>query len=560
MTNTTRKSKLNMHLTLVLFAMVPLIVGIVTYSVYSLNRLKTELEEGTYARLRASAVQVNEYFGYDIINNGEVDYEEYADHKYINSLTSQNIQLTLFKDDVRLITSLRNDKGAYNEGTKADPQIYAEVKRGNDVKRHGVVIGSKTYYVYYMPIYDSNGNVWGMAFAGEDETIVADAINGVKLAISTFSVLLIIIFTIAALLVARLIATPLRKSSEALTLLAEGDINSTVETSSHINEIINILDGITTLKENLNNIVGNITNSVKELSSSVQDTMQKTEACGSAKDNISVAVDSIAGSAEDIAASVQNTTMQTNEMNARIDTINEAVSNSNELVSRANSITENAKSGFESLTRANEVTVNRTNDVVAGIEASNRAVQEIEKAVDIITDIASQTNLLSLNAAIEAAHAGDAGRGFAVVASEISELAKQSSDAAVEIRRVIEGITKTSHENTELVRRIEDSVREDSDRLKEVSDQFNKVIECIRDMANGVKEIGDASLAITAANKQVKTEIDALSGVAENNVAGTEETSASVSELGRNIDEITDRAKQVAEAANKIANDLTYFK
>ena len=111
--------------------LIPMLLTAMIIGVFCSVTIKSHLENGIYSELRISARQVKEYFEYDILSNGRVDYEEYADHKYIESLQQDNIELTLFQGNTRLLTSLKNEKGEYNEDTEANPDIYKEVSGGN---------------------------------------------------------------------------------------------------------------------------------------------------------------------------------------------------------------------------------------------------------------------------------------------------------------------------------------------------------------------------------------------------------------------------------------------
>ena len=124
---------------------------------------------------------------------------------------------------------------------------------------------------------------------------------------------------------------------------------------------------------------------------------------------------------------------------------------------------------------ANKNTVMISEDVVTGIDEANEAIEHIRKAADAITNIASQTSMLALNASIEAARAGEAGAGFSVVAASIQSLAGESDRSAKEIQTIIDEIIEKSGNNVQLANQIKEAVDSEGNALAAVSDSFDKV-------------------------------------------------------------------------------------
>ena len=126
--------------------------------------MKDELVDSTYLRLKACATSVEQYFTWDI--REDILEKDDISYQFIDSL-----------EDERFITSIVDKDGNRAEGTKADPQIWETVRAGNDYETDGVEIKGEEYYVYYMPVCSDDGEILGMAFAGERESIVQDAIS-----------------------------------------------------------------------------------------------------------------------------------------------------------------------------------------------------------------------------------------------------------------------------------------------------------------------------------------------------------------------------------------------
>ena len=167
------KQGISIYLMQVLFALVPLIIGAVVLTFMSVGQLSDNMEEEVYERLEVAAIGAANYFEYDI-ENGIIAQDD-ASFLYADSFAGNEVDITIFQGDVRFITSLKNPDGSRNIGTTAAPEIWAACQSGKTVEKDNVVIGGDKFYVFYMPIYDADGNVWGMSFAGEPMATVKTA-------------------------------------------------------------------------------------------------------------------------------------------------------------------------------------------------------------------------------------------------------------------------------------------------------------------------------------------------------------------------------------------------
>ena len=193
------KAKLTMGATLLLYALIPLSIAVIVFTIYGSKSMSRELEESTYSRLKASAQQLKTYFE-DAVKTGDFEIDGNSEI-YIDSLKKQGVELTLFQKNIRVLTSVRKPDGSRNNNTSCDEEIWAAVSTGSDYKSAGVVINNEDYYVYYTPVYNNLGNVWGMAFAGERQSTVKNAISKSILTFIIIAVCLMVPFIILALLI-----------------------------------------------------------------------------------------------------------------------------------------------------------------------------------------------------------------------------------------------------------------------------------------------------------------------------------------------------------------------
>lgn len=544
--------------TLILYALIPLTLAIAVFTVYSIKSQKKALRNSTYERLKACSIQVGEFFKEDI-DNGSLERNEKTE-QYIDSLKENDIELTLFEKDNRFMTSVRKDDGSRNNDTKADQKIWESVKNGNNYMADGVVINGEKYFVYYVPIKDISGEVWGMGFAGEKESIISKNISNVVKQSIMIAVLLFVVIIAATLLFARLIVKPIIDITNTLGDVAEGDISTPFDTRTNIVQLINIKNSIINVKQNLNEMVGKIKEAVAGLNDGVNTVSGAVEVCNNVKDGITQAVEDMAHGSSEMADSVQNTATVMNEMGRAIDNINDLIDLANDGAKDISKISNVAKADLLGLIDANKETVNATDDVVRGINEAANEVEEIRRAAEDITGIASQTNLLSLNASIEAARAGEAGRGFAVVASEIQALSEQSNKSAQKIQQILDEISRSSDRNTELAQIIKNSVSNEGRALVDLNKSFNDVSDRINAMSEQMGEIVESTDKLAANKNTIVDEISTLSSISEENAAATEETSASTQELGANIENIHSQTADMVNVSKNVGELVEFFK
>ena len=173
--------------------------------------------------------------------------------------------------------------------------------------------------------------------------------------------------------------------------------------------------------------------------------------------------------------------------------------------------------------------------------------------------IASQTNLLSLNASIEAARAGEAGRGFAVVAGEISSLASQSDQSSKEIKAIVDEIIATSNKNVEYAGQISEAVNNEGVVLNQVNDSFTVVNEKVEGTVAAIHTIAEKTQELDAAKAQVLDDVSSLSSISEENAASCQETNASMEEIGASIQTIKEESDKTLEITNILEKAISVF-
>ena len=374
------------------------------------------------------------------------------------------------------------------------------------------------------------------------------------------SLVAIVLFVVIALIVARPIAIPLKKISIFTKNLADGDLTASLDATSHIEETILIMESVNTMKSNLNDIVSNINSKMNQLDKDMENVDNSLSSCLNAVGGVSTSIDEISKGAVDMAESVTNTSNNMSNIGNEITSIQSFVKNAKANSEEVIEISKVTEENLEKLMKANENSILSSKEVTAGISSTDEAVKEISVAAQMITEIASQTNLLSLNASIEAARAGEAGRGFAVVADEIGKLAQQSNESAIKIKEIVSNITQKSNENIALVKKIHTSIENEGTALETLKNSFKEVNEKVHDTANTVVHIFNETNDLAVGKENVIDEISTLSSVTEENAASCQETTAIIEEINATMESISSTSKDTVLLSKELKERIAYFK
>lgn len=219
-----------------------------------------------------------------------------------------------------------------------------------------------------------------------------------------------------------------------------------------------------------------------------------------------------------------------------------------------------ANSTLAGLTEINRKTKEAIEIISRQTNTTNESALKIREATALITSIATETNLLSLNASIEAARAGEQGRGFAVVASQIQKLAEQSNESAKTIEHIVSALINDSEKAVHTMEEVKDVMEEQNTKVDKAGEIFEDVLRGIEVTIKGITTISDYTTKMDTARVNVVDVVQNLTAIAEENAAATEETSASATEVNNIIGNISDKAKDVRSIAENLHDTVEMFK
>ncbi len=446
-------------------------------------------------------------------------------------------EYTIFKDDIRLYTTVINN-GERAVGTQLSKTISDIVIKGKESYIGEAEILGVPHLCSYVPLIDDMGEVIGVLFSGVridqiTPQLISDLISNVVIGI----IILFLAMVFSMYLIIQKVSKPIRLCAARLELLAKGDLQSKVpqiNTKDEIGILSNSTEIIVTtlysivteLSSGMNSIAnGNFTYSGKEnnlfigdlaplvdaynkITNNLSDTLFQintaAEQVSSGSEQVSVGSQSLAQGATEQASSVQ-------ELSATIEEITQKINLNYQNVQNADLVNQKAIEAFTSF-------AGQIHEMMKAMSEIDNKSKEIEKIIKAIDDIAFQTNILSLNAAVEAARAGQAGKGFAVVADEVRSLATKSAQSAKDTAVLIDDTISVVRNGNKIATATSESVNIILENAKELGALVEIITATSAEEANAVNQIN-------VGVEQISTVVQINASTAEQSAAASEELS-----------------------------------
>lgn len=496
----------------------------------------------------------------EISNSGvdDLDYDGYA-----NNL----LDVKLEGMDSAYMYVVQNDGTMLYHPTKEkvgqpveNAVIKGVVQQLQDGKKPGTTVveydfnGTTKYSAYTIL---NNENILVLT-ADESEALAGiTTVTGVAVGIIAIVVLIAIIISF---IMGRRLMRPLVKVSTIIEDVANGNIEADFSVVKESNDEIGlIIEKMKELTQSLGSIVGKIRNSSDTMSSNsyeLNDTSSQTLA---ANNEISKAVEDVAEGSTGMAASISKINENLLEMSNETKDINASV---DEIKNQTVAVQDSSKimnDKIKSMQDSSHKMDEGISAISKRIETVNTTVDKVSNIVSVIEEISSETNLLSLNASIEAARAGDAGKGFAVVAQEIRVLSDNTNTELENIKQIISSLVEECRYCVQASGTIVEDNAKQKEEIKAVLDEFGSLDEQIQKTAEKADEIEELVTAMIELNDDITKSSNSLTDVSAANAAATEEMNANIEELNAMMNGVSEMAGNMNDESDGLKEALSFF-
>lgn len=453
--------------------------------------------------------------------------------------------------DIPVWNELVSQADAYAEAALAEDasaEVYPSASLTCDIQggKYSVTLVKDTITGWYL-----------IGLIGEDE--LAGSMRAITIAAVMCCIVALILSVVVALVISSSIARELKKLQTATEHMAGGDLSNKLEVRRH-DEFGELEHNFNDMMDSISGLIRNVGANSEEINAIAKSVMEVSGDTREVAEQVTEAIGSVAQGATEQARS-------TAEADAEVEKLAESMSISKEktekIGERSKETEQLGRKGIkilDELIRKSERAKVNSDESISTMSEMLKSIEKINYISDAIADITSQTNLLSLNASIEAARAGDSGKGFAVVADEIRKLAEQSKDSTEEIKKIVAEITGNSaHVGDQLE---ESGVIQDDQQksIKETQKLFEDIEESVSELLSAVEEIEQLNREMSIARDNVVSRMEDIASVSETSAAATEEVNASAEQVNSTMGQMASHAQMLDEIVGKLSESVGQFK
>jgi len=407
--------------------------------------------------------------------------------------------------------------------------------------------------------YEKLANTRSAEITKVGENVVSTSLNN-----KTIGLIVSVVLTIAGILIAIITASKISKPitivSKRMSELANGNLQHELLPITNQDEIGQLMLSANEMNEKLRQTISSIHTVSETVAASSEELAQSSNEVQTGTEQITVTMQELASGTETQAStagdlaetmasfqhSIHETTQEGIELKEHSDHVQNLTTTGKDLMVQST----------QQMAAINEIVL----DSVKKVEGLNVQSAEISKLVSVIDDISNQTNLLALNAAIEAARAGEHGKGFAVVADEVRKLAEQVQFSVTDISTIVNRIQGETGNVTTALQSGYEEVKRGTAQLDQTNETFEQISVAVEDMILNINTISGNLNKVAHSSKSINAAIDEMASISQESAAGVEQTTATVEETAATMEEISKSANQLAGMAEELNSQLQQFK